>query len=213
MTPAIICVVASVIGGCAAKKAVVQPPPETPPVQEVLDVGGDAGPLKQPRHKKPDLTARKTISESRTVENRLNLARKYLDERQYEKIPPILQEIAGLDPANREAVDIANETYYGLGQAFYNGRQYVESRKAFSRVPQDYKDTKSLLANVREAIKKEAEEHYKSGVKYYINEELANAIQEWEKTLALYPGHPKAGEDIKNARQLQEKLKSINKRL
>lgn len=199
--------VIAIISGCAGKKAVV-PSPAPPPAEEVVA----AGRVKQPLYKKPDFKARETVPESDPVETRLTLARKYLDEKQYDKIPPVLEEIAGFDPANEEAVGIADQAYYEMGRSFYNGRQYIASRDALSRVPPDYKDTASLLASVRAIIDKQAEDYYKRGVKYYINEELENAISEWEKTLALNPGHLRAGEDIENARQLLKKLNTINKR-
>jgi hypothetical protein len=58
-------------------------------------------------------------------------------------------------------------------------------------------------------MKKQAEIHYLQGVRYFLNEDLQNAINEWETTLTLDPGHIKAKNDIKNARSLLEKLKKV----
>jgi hypothetical protein len=59
------------------------------------------------------------------------------------------------------------------------------------------------------ALKKEAELHYIRGVKHFLNEELQGAIREWEITLKLDPTHDKAKKNIKNARNLLEKLKKV----
>lgn len=168
--------------------------------------------VKQPLYKKSDFTAQKTKPETNPVEFRLNMARAYLDEKQYEKIPPILEEINQLEPANKKAADLANETFYNLGLAFYNNRQYIASRNALNRVVPEYKDTKLLLASVGLIIDQQADAHYKQGVKHFINEQLTSAISEWEKVLELDPGHLKAAEDIENARQLLNKIKNINQK-
>ena len=141
----------------------------------------------------------------------LVLARQHIKAEQYEKVPPLLDEINRLDPANQEATDLANQVYYRIGEAFYKNRQYVAARDALNRVSPDFKDTKLLLASVQLVIDQQVDAHYKRGVKYFINEELENAIAEWEKVLVLNPGHLKAAEDIDNARQLLDKIKDINR--
>ena len=145
-----------------------------------------------------------------SIISRLALARQYAKVEQYEKVPPLLEEINRLDPGNQEAADLSNQVYYRMGQAFYKSRQYVAARDALSRVPPAYKDTKLILASVQLIIDQQVDAHYKKGVKYFINEELVNAIAEWEKVLILDPDHLKAAEDIDNARQLLNKIKDIN---
>lgn len=56
-------------------------------------------------------------------------------------------------------------------------------------------------------LKMRAEEHYRTGIKFFIHDDLKMAIEEWKKTLSLNPSHRKAREDIKNAHDLLEKYK------
>jgi peptidoglycan/xylan/chitin deacetylase (PgdA/CDA1 family) len=58
-------------------------------------------------------------------------------------------------------------------------------------------------------FKRRAEEHYRTGIKFFIKDELKMAIEEWEKTLFFNPAHQKAREDIRNARELLEKYKKL----
>ena len=51
--------------------------------------------------------------------------------------------------------------------------------------------------------------HYLQGVKHFLNEELIDAIKEWEMTLALDPGYKKAEESIQKAQEVLEKLKQV----
>jgi tetratricopeptide (TPR) repeat protein len=55
---------------------------------------------------------------------------------------------------------------------------------------------------------REAEAHYATGVRLFLAEDLDGAIREWEKTLSLDPGHPKARRDIEKARRLKGKIDS-----
>ncbi len=52
----------------------------------------------------------------------------------------------------------------------------------------------------------QAEVHYQKGVKYFIAEDLPQAIKEWEETLRLNPEHPKAWKDLEKAQRLLENL-------
>jgi hypothetical protein len=54
-----------------------------------------------------------------------------------------------------------------------------------------------------------AEAHYIKGVKFFVEEDVEGAIQEWETTLSLEPNHPKAKKDIENARKLLQNLEKI----
>jgi tetratricopeptide (TPR) repeat protein len=198
--------VTAVTSGCSSNIFSTHPP-ERPVRRQV----SEAEPVKQPLYKKPDLKVEKAKPEINPVESRLVLARQYIKAEQYEKVPPLLDEINRLDPANQEATDLANQVYYRIGEAFYKNRQYVAARDALNRVSPDFKDTKLLLASVQLVIDQQVDAHYKRGVKYFINEELENAIAEWEKVLVLNPGHLKAAEDIDNARQLLDKIKDINR--
>lgn len=181
-----------------------------PPERPARKTASEVEPVKQPLYKKPELRAEKTEPEIDPVETRLGMAWQYFQAEQYEKIPSILAEINRLEPDNKEAVALANQTFYRIGQAYYKNRQYVAAREALRRIPPDFQDTKLLLASVQLIIDQQVDAHYKKGVKFFINEELESAIAEWEKVLVLDPGHVKAAEDIENARQLLNKIKVIN---
>jgi tetratricopeptide (TPR) repeat protein len=50
-----------------------------------------------------------------------------------------------------------------------------------------------------------AEQHYAAGVGRFLDQELPEAIKEWEETLRLYPDHPNARRDIQKTRNLLKK--------
>jgi len=54
-----------------------------------------------------------------------------------------------------------------------------------------------------------AEVYYNTGVKYYVNDKIEQAIREWNETLALNPKHPRVSKDIENAQNLLKKLQKL----
>jgi tetratricopeptide (TPR) repeat protein len=110
------------------------------------------------------------------------------------------------DPSNKETHELMNASYYQWGKRLSRERKYEEALEAFNRVDPGYKDINFQLAYIRKQL---AEEHYLKGVKFFIEENIENAIQQWETTLSLQSDHPKAKQDIENARNLLQKLEKI----
>lgn len=69
-----------------------------------------------------------------------------------------------------------------------------------------YRDVTVLKASVEKQF---AELHYNNGIKYFTEEKLDQAVQEWKETLRLNPQHPKAKRDVENALRLLKKLEEI----
>jgi len=58
---------------------------------------------------------------------------------------------------------------------------------------------------------READAHYAAGMRHFLEEDLEGAIREWEKALAIDPGHAKARRDIEKARRLKGKIETPTK--
>ena len=100
---------------------------------------------------------------------------------------------------------------YEKGKILLNQeKKYTESLAVFERIDPSYKDVEELISNIRSHLVELAEEHYRKGVKLFVNEELAKAIKEWEETLYLNPEHQKAKKDIQDATVLLEKLEEVD---
>jgi len=133
-------------------------------------------------------------------------ARTSLKARKYQDVASIAESVLGYDPANREAHDLVNESYYQMGKAFVQKKKYEDALAMLGRVEPGYKDTRDSLTFVKKQL---AETHYLAGVRYFINEDLEKAIREWEEALKLNPNHSKAKSDMERAQGLLEKLKEV----
>ena len=59
------------------------------------------------------------------------------------------------------------------------------------------------------SLQERADVHYARGMKYFLSEELAKAIEQWEEALRIYPNHPNAKRDIQRARNLLKNLRKL----
>jgi tetratricopeptide (TPR) repeat protein len=143
------------------------------------------------------------------IEKELLKAKNLLRDKDYEKILHIAGKVLEYDPKNKDAADLVNVSYYQIGTRLILDKKYREALNMFNRVAPGYNGVKEAISDVNKIIEKDAEIYYREGVKHFLNEELEEAINEWEKTLVLNPEHQKAKRDIENARGLLEKLKQI----
>jgi len=143
------------------------------------------------------------------IESELTNARNYFTAKNYSKVLPITQAILENDPLNSEALKLKNMAYLSMGKELVLKKKYTESLNMFNQADADFAEAQEAVKDVKKQMLQEAEEHYRRGVKQFLNEELAKAIEEWEQTLLLNSEHAKARKDIENARNLLEKLKKV----
>ncbi len=98
---------------------------------------------------------------------------------------------------------------YKKGSELSEQSKYLESLIVFEKLDPSYKDVEERISNIHDTLEEQAEEHYRKGVKLFVNEELKKAIEEWEKATALNPSHSKAYKDIEDAKMLLEKLEEV----
>jgi tetratricopeptide (TPR) repeat protein len=130
----------------------------------------------------------------------------YLKLKNYREAVTVSEKILEYEPANKNAKEIRNESYYQMGKAFVQGKRYKDALEVFSKADPKYRDIRDSIASVKKQL---ANVHYLKGVKYYTDDELDRAIKEWEETLAFEPGHANAKKDIEKARSLLKRLKEI----
>ena len=143
------------------------------------------------------------------VDKELLKAKDALRKKDFEKALAIIGKVREYDPENKNAADLADASYYQIGKKLSLEKKYIESLKMLNQVSPEYEGVKEAISQVNKHIRMEAEIHYRKGVKHFVNEELEEAIKEWEQTLVLNPEHQKARKDIRDARSLLEKLKKI----
>lgn len=144
------------------------------------------------------------------IDAKIDAAEELLQKGQFDDVINHANDILDMDYLNARAENLLNSAYLGKGLQLAKQKKYFESLDILNKADPEFEGIQAAIAHVRKKISEVAEEHYRSGVKYFINEKLEKAIEEWQKTLELNPKHQKAKEDIQNAEELLEKLKKIN---
>lgn len=116
------------------------------------------------------------------------------------------EECAGLainilmdDPNNMEARTLLNKSLYAISEDLIAEQQYYDALDTLKKIDNSYRDVQEKISTLEMKVSKISEEHYKNGVKCFIQEDFVGALVEWEKTLALNPEHEKAKRGVKNA--------------
>ena len=160
-------------------------------------------------------SAAATVAAARPVssDEMLTKARALLKAKKYDQAVRYAEKILEYAPANSEANDLKNASYYQLGIRLLQKKEYRESLRMFKKVDITYKNVRAMIATLEKHLqdqKAQAENHYQKGVRHFLAEELDQAIKEWEKTIQLDPQHLKAKKDIEQANRLKEKLRKID---
>ena len=139
----------------------------------------------------------------------LDQARDLLDSSKFEEAVALASKVLANDPVNKDAKEVSNASNYGLGKQLAGQKKYDAALKAFNHADPNYRDTRQQIADVRNQVILSADDHYSKGVNYFVNDDLDNAIKEFETTLALNPNHPQAAKDLQQARETQEKVRKL----
>jgi tetratricopeptide (TPR) repeat protein len=137
------------------------------------------------------------------------MVRGYLEEGSYEKAIDAAGTIPAVDLSGESLRELLDASHYGLGRKQQREKRYREALESLAKVDPGYRDVGKVVAAVEKAMRREAEEHYLAGVRYFVDQNLEQAIVQWEETLALNPGHSKASRDLSKARRLMEELEKI----
>lgn len=105
---------------------------------------------------------------------------------------------------------LANYQLVRQGDELYRQGDYLGAQKVFQQLDPQYDGREHKLAQVREQLRRQSEDHFKEGVTLFVEEKLASAIREWERALEYNPNHPQALGSIEKARKLLEKVSRIN---
>ena len=114
------------------------------------------------------------------------------------------------DKKKNEAIEHQNNMLYHKGMLLFKNMEYQSALAIFANVDPGYANVEDIIANIKSEMTKMADLHYKNGIKYFLNEKLTLAIDEWQKALNLDPENKMIRRDIENSMKLLEKIKKMN---
>jgi tetratricopeptide (TPR) repeat protein len=146
-----------------------------------------------------------------TADQKLQQARNALEDKNYAEAMRISEQVLAGEPSHGFAQVVFDAARYALGKRYLDQGEEPLAIEILSGLDPTYQDTARLLTQAHARLNARAEALYRQGVMHFLNEELELAIETWTTSLTLNPNHPKAGQDIDNARRLLEKWQAMFK--
>ena len=143
------------------------------------------------------------------AEAQLAKAKELFQAKKFEDAGSAADKLAGNPAVGARARELSGDAWFAAGDAALKEERFADAVAAYRKAGPARKDATAALAAVERRKKEKAEESYNEGVRFFINQQLDEAIRSWEQTLALNPEHQKAARDIAKARGLQQKLKEL----
>ena len=136
-------------------------------------------------------------------------AREAADRLDYDEALSDLDQLLASSPRNADAVTLKKQVLYSQGKSQLDQRKYRDSLATLNqlaRIAPNYEDSATLIRQTRTRL---IEEHYNSGIRYYREEKLPEAIAQWKAVLEIDPQHVNAR---KNLDQAERVLKQLDER-
>jgi tetratricopeptide (TPR) repeat protein len=128
----------------------------------------------------------------------------------YEEAVAEFRKVLNTNPDDEVAINYSFRSHFQLGKAFFDNEVYKAARDQFKASLQynekceecrDYLKKSELLYN--------KENHYKKGMEYYGNEQLVEAIKEWQLVQRMDPDYKRVEYLIMKAKTILKKLEEI----
>ncbi len=153
------------------------------------------------------------------------LGEKYFHDEKYQAALELLQRVdkyyrnvkndikevkTAYDKMKNDAIEQRNNTLYHQGLLLFKNKDYQSALNKFADIDPGYANVNDILLSIKSEMKKMSYVYYKNGVKFFLNEKLKPAIDEWQKAIKLDPENEMIRRDIVNSMKLLEKIKKMN---
>lgn len=162
-----------------------------------------------PLLEKTKRTGKKIVPVGDDLEADVEKARGLLNSGKYQEAMDAAEAVLEKDYLNQGAKEIRNTALYQMAKQAEAKKDYQGALTCYSGMDEDFRDVAKRKQDIKKTMRNIADVHYKKGVKHYINENIRQAIVEWETTLKYNPDHENAKKEIEKAKNLLEKLEKM----
>jgi len=168
----------------------------------------DSVPLDRETIKDEDHAEQEPIDEAT---NYLHLGIEHFDNKEYQAAIVEFNKVLNASPDDKSAREYLYNAHFQYGVTLFEKEDYLAAKKNFETSLSYNKDCQKCQDYIKKSDEIYMETHYNRGLSYYGNQQLAEAIREWELVRAVDPNYKDVAKDIKKARTLLERLESIKK--
>jgi tetratricopeptide (TPR) repeat protein len=188
-----------------------------PPEKEVSEAKSPAAALSPEKETKHAETIEDKTDEGHqepddTLAMHRNLGIDLFNKKKYKQAIIELNKVVNVDPNDRISFEYLYKSHFQQGMDLFNQKDYLPAKKEFEAALRYWGNCEHCLEYARksEAIYKDI--HYNKGVSHFKNENLSEAIVEWELVMAVDRDYKYVEYNITKAKALLKKLEKIRKR-
>jgi tetratricopeptide (TPR) repeat protein len=129
-----------------------------------------------------------------------------------EKYPEAIvefQKVLSVYPKDKEALDYCYRSHFHIAQTLFKKQDYLQAREEFKTTLRYNNRCQECHNYIEKSENLYKDYHYKKGMQLYGNEQLVEAIEEWERVIALDPKYKKVDYLINKAQTILKKLEEI----
>jgi tetratricopeptide (TPR) repeat protein len=133
-------------------------------------------------------------------------AREAADRLDYGQALSDIDQLLASSPRNADAITLKKQVLYSQGKQQLDQRKYRDSYATLnqlSKIAPNYEDSATLMRQTRTRL---IDEYYNSGIRYYREEKLPEAIAQWKAVLEIDPQHVNARKNLDQAERLLKQL-------
>jgi tetratricopeptide (TPR) repeat protein len=154
----------------------------------------------------PELLARCQSTESESL---LEKGEELLRSNQYDQAIETLKRALALNPDDTAATDLLFQTYHQKATILYNKQDYLAAGDAFKEAAAIKPDCSDCTSYIESSLEEYKELNYNQGIVYFGQEDLRQAIDSWEKVIAVDPDYKDVQQNLSKAKLLNERLERI----
>lgn len=118
-------------------------------------------------------------------------------------------EVANANPHDEIAIKYLSLSHFNQAMILFDSKEYLNAKTAFEASLRYDEDCKKCFEYVKKSEEIYKKIHYDKGISYFGDEQLAEAILEWELVYALDPNYREVENNLRKANIFFDKLKQI----
>lgn len=135
--------------------------------------------------------------------------------KEYQEALVALNLALNMEPNDKITLEYVHKSHFYNAMALFDQKDYMQAKSEFEASLRYKEDCQACLAYINKSEDLYKEMHYKRGMQYFGNEQLRQAIQEWEMVRARDPKYKRVAYLIDKAKTILkniEKLKEEHRR-
>lgn len=138
-----------------------------------------------------------------------NLGIDFFKNREFKNAVIELKKVVTADPADMDSKVYISKAYYNLGESADTKKEYLAAIENFKTALYFDNNCPSCKGRIKQTRSLYKEHYYKSGMKFFDEQNLNMAISQWELVQTMDPDYKKVTELLGKAKTIQKNIKVI----